>query len=194
MNIKLFTITHKSFTPPPDPMYIPLHVGRANAEDLGFLGDETGDSISHLNPYFCELTGMYWIWKNYHDVDYTGICHYRRYLLNEEGKIFTHEQIENLLQSYDILTTKLLTLPGSYYNGFGANHHTKDLINTGNVLKERKEVVAELRAVRSGSRWGPAGGTGLSASRRPGAIEAAPGARSCAQRTITAAIVRHYLT
>lgn len=137
MNIKLFTVTHKSFTPPPDPMYIPLHVGKTNAGDLGFLGDDTGDSISHLNPYFCELTGMYWIWKNYHAVDYTGICHYRRYLLNEEGTIFTHEQIENLLQSYDILTTKLLTLPGSYYDGFGANHHTKDLVNTGDVLKEK---------------------------------------------------------
>ena len=137
MNIKLFTITHKSFTPPPDSMYIPLHVGRAKAGDLGFLGDDTGDSISHLNPYFCELTGMYWLWKNYHEADYIGICHYRRYLLNEDGTIFNHGQLENLLQSHDIITTKLLTLPGSYYDGFGTNHHTKDLINTGDVLKAK---------------------------------------------------------
>lgn len=137
MSIKIFTITHKAFTPPTDSMYIPLHVGRANAEDLGFLGDDTGDSISHLNPYFCELTGMYWLWKNYHETDYIGICHYRRYLINENDSIFTESQLEDLLQKYDIITTKLLTLPGSYYNGFSANHHSKDLIATGEVLKEK---------------------------------------------------------
>ena len=41
MSIKLFIMTHKPFTPPADPMYVPLHVGRANAPDLGFLGDGT---------------------------------------------------------------------------------------------------------------------------------------------------------
>lgn len=137
MSTKIFTITHKPFTPPQDSMYIPLHVGRANADDLGFSGDDTGDSISELNPYFCELTGMYWIWKNYHDSDYVGICHYRRYLLNENGSIFTESQLENLLQKYDIVTTKLLTLTCSYYEGFGENHHRKDLITTGEVLKEK---------------------------------------------------------
>lgn len=137
MSIKIFTITHKAFTPPKDSMYIPLHVGRANAEDLGFLGDNTGDSISELNPYYCELTGMYWLWKNYHAADYIGICHYRRYLINENDSIFTESQLTDLLQKYDIITTKLLTLPGSYYNGFSANHHSKDLVATGEVLKKK---------------------------------------------------------
>lgn len=137
MSIKLFTITHKAFTPPADPLYVPLHVGRANAEDLGFLGDDTGDSISHLNPYFCELTGMYWLWKNYHEADYIGICHYRRYLLNENGFVFTEAELEKLLLKYDMITTKLLTLPNSYYKGFSANHHIEDLVATGEVLKEK---------------------------------------------------------
>ena len=137
MSIKIFTITHKPFTPPNDSMYLPLHVGRANAENLGFLGDDTGDSISHFNPYFCELTGMYWIWKNYHTADYIGICHYRRYLINENGSIFTESQLEDLLKKYDIITTKLLTLPGSYYNGFAANHHARDLITTRTVIQEK---------------------------------------------------------
>ncbi len=55
MSIKLFIMTHKPFIPPEDPMYVPLHVGRANTADLGFWGDDTKDSISALNPYFCEL-------------------------------------------------------------------------------------------------------------------------------------------
>ena len=133
MSIKLFIMTHKPFTPPADPIYVPLQVGRANAPDLGFLGDDTGDSISSDNPYFCELTGMYWLWKNYH----IGICHYRRYLINEEGSLFTEFQLEKLFREYDMITTKLLTLTCSYYQGFGENHHRKDLILTGKVLKEK---------------------------------------------------------
>ncbi len=136
MSIQIFTITHKAFTPPPDPMYLPLQVGRSLHPALGYLSDNTGDQISEKNPFFCELTGMYWIWKNYRQADYIGICHYRRYLLNEQGKLFTQEELSSLLSEYDMITTKLITLPGSYYNGFSQNHHIKDLLCTGNVIKE----------------------------------------------------------
>lgn len=137
MSTKIFVMTHKPFTPPADPMYVPLHVGRATAEDLGFPGDDTGNSISCLNPYFCELTGMYWLWKNHRSAEHIGICHYRRYLLNESGSVFTEAQLDELLQKYDIVTTKLLTLPCSYYEGFRANHHSKDLDTTRAVLAEK---------------------------------------------------------
>ena len=157
MSITLFTITHKQFTPPTDSMYLPLHVGRANGQDLGFIGDDTGEHISEKNPFYCELTGMYWIWKNYRpnssflqtvspkinhpllteETHYIGICHYRRYLINEKGNLFTGEELSKLLKHYDMITTKLLTLPGSYYNGFSANHHIKDLLMTGAVIQEK---------------------------------------------------------
>ncbi len=136
MSITLFTITHKQFNSPRDSLYVPLHVGRIHSDDLGFLGDHTGDSISEKNPFYCELTGMYWIWKNYHEADYVGICHYRRYLINENGELFKAAELKKLLCDYDMITTKLLTLPGSYYNGFSANHHIKDLLATGEVIKE----------------------------------------------------------
>lgn len=56
-------------------------------------------------------------------------------------------------------------------------------------------VVAEVRAVRFGSMWGPDGGAGLGALRgQPGTIEAARGARSCAKLMVTAAIARRCLT
>lgn len=143
MSTRIFTMTHKPFTPPADPIYIPLHVGRAGAEDLGYLGDHTKDNISSLNPCFCELTGMYWIWKNYRDADYIGICHYRRYLINENGSLFTEPELEKLLSGYDMITTKLLTLPCPYCQGFQENHHLKDLITTENVLKEKYPAYAD---------------------------------------------------
>ncbi len=143
MSTRLFTITHKPFTPPLDPMYIPLHVGRANAADLSFLGDHTGDNISALNPFFCELTGMYWIWKNYRTAGNIGVCHYRRYLLNDSGALFTEPQLDALLLRYDMVTTKLLTLPCPYLQGFGEQHHTKDLLTAGDVLKEKYPSYAD---------------------------------------------------
>lgn len=142
MSVKIFVMTHKPFDPPKDTAYVPLQVGRANAPGLGYAGDDEGDSISAYNPYFCELTGMYWLWKNYHDADIVGICHYRRYLLNEKGSVFTGPQLEALLKEYDMVTTKLLTLSCPYSEGFAANHHQKDLVAAGNVLKEKYPAFA----------------------------------------------------
>lgn len=60
--------------------YLPIQVGKALAkDDLDITADDTGDNISSKNPSFCELTGIYWAWKNLKDTDVVGLCHYRRY-------------------------------------------------------------------------------------------------------------------
>jgi hypothetical protein len=135
MTIRIYTLTHKKFTVPKDEMYVPLQVGKAGKPDLGYIGDDTGDNISNLNCYYSELTGVYWIWKNVHDVDYVGVCHYRRYLLNELDLVLTKDEILMLLSRYDLLTSKCITLDNSYYYGFSDNHNIRDLDETGNVIK-----------------------------------------------------------
>lgn len=134
MHIQIFTMTHKPFSVPSDPMYVPLQVGRALHDDLGYIGDDTGDNISALNGYYSELTGVYWVWKNVTDADYVGICHYRRYLLNDAGFVFTKDELQSLLQDYDILTSKRLTLNFSYAYGFGENHSPEDLAVASDVI------------------------------------------------------------
>ncbi len=136
--VKIFAMTHKEFDVPSDPMYIPLHVGHAGAtKDFGYMGDDTGDNISDLNCYYAELSGVYWVWKNYHAAEYVGVCHYRRFLTDENGYAFTEKEYEEILGKYDIVTTKQLELPNSYRYGFGAHHNVETLDEAGRIIKER---------------------------------------------------------
>ena len=79
MNIKILVAAHKQYWMPEDSVYLPLHVGAEGKPDLGYTKDNTGENISAKNPNFCELTGLYWAWKNL-EADYVGLVHYRRYL------------------------------------------------------------------------------------------------------------------
>jgi len=120
MDLTIYTLTHKHFTKPDDNMYVPLQVGTAINSPLGYLRDDTGDNISALNGYYSELTGLYWIWKNVHDINYVGTCHYRRYLIDENEHIMNEKQYEQIFKEYELVTTKRVVLNNSYHYGFPA--------------------------------------------------------------------------
>lgn len=85
-------------------VYLPLQVGKGISDiDLGFQGDDTGDNISYKNKNYCELTGLYWAWKNL-ECKYIGLAHYRRYL-----KINISE-IDKYLSKHDIILPRLALL------------------------------------------------------------------------------------
>lgn len=136
MNLTIYVLTHKKFDVPKDTTYQPLQVGSAVHDNLGYLRDDAGENISAQNCYYSELTGLYWIWKNVKNIDYVGTCHYRRYLINGEEKVFTKQEYENLLKDYDLITTKKVHLNNSYHYGFSANHNIAALDMTGNVIRE----------------------------------------------------------
>ena len=80
MNAQILVCCHKPDIMVTIPPYMPIQVGSALASALlPIAGDDTGDNISHKNPSYCELTGVYWAWKNLSNTDIVGICHYRRY-------------------------------------------------------------------------------------------------------------------
>jgi hypothetical protein len=58
---------------------IPIQAGAALTEQrICEVRDDSGDHISGKNRQYCELTALYWIWKNDRS-DYVGLCHYRRH-------------------------------------------------------------------------------------------------------------------
>jgi hypothetical protein len=80
MNIKIAVAHHKAGFVFKNNVFMPIQVGSAMAnETLNMQSDNIGDNISLLNPYYCELSALYWLWKNVKDADYLGLCHYRRY-------------------------------------------------------------------------------------------------------------------
>lgn len=79
--IKILVACHKQDVYSTDNIYLPIHVGKTLSQlDLGVQADNEGINISEKNPYYCELTAMYWAWKNLKGTDIIGLCHYRRYL------------------------------------------------------------------------------------------------------------------
>ena len=80
MNISLYTCHHKPSAFLSSPIIKPVHVGKKlSMGEICCPGDDTGDNISYKNPFYCELTAHYWVWKNTQLGDYIGFMHYRRH-------------------------------------------------------------------------------------------------------------------
>ena len=143
MDIKIIIATHKQYWMPDDPMYLPVHVGAAGKESIGYQRDDEGDNISAKNPNYCELTGLYWAWKNL-KADYIGLAHYRRHYSNgkrfgdKKDKVINSTEMEKKLKDTDIL----LPTPRNYwietnYSQYAHAHHAIDLDTTRDILKEK---------------------------------------------------------
>lgn len=77
----------------------PIQVGAdLTQERICQILDNTGDHISHKNRQYCEITALYWIWKNDRS-DYVGLGHYRRHFELSEEKIrrLTNSDIDVVL-------------------------------------------------------------------------------------------------
>ncbi len=149
MNIKILVATHKPYWMPEDEIYLPIHVGaegkldeKGNPLDLGYIKDNTGDNISAKNKNYCELTGLYWAWKNL-NADYIGLAHYRRHFTVKKGKDkktlpITRSELRALLSKYDVLLPKKRNyFIETNYNQYVHAHHKEDLDTTREILAEK---------------------------------------------------------
>lgn len=119
-NIDIFICTHINYNiPVTNDAYRLISCGGNPIE--GAIMDNTGDNISRLNGFYCELTGIYWVWKNWNLKDYVGFCHYRRYF-DFMDNIPSINDVDA-----DIIITKPLNLRAPNFNYYDIHHNAKDL-------------------------------------------------------------------
>lgn len=103
--LRIAVATHKPYRMPDVSGYLPLHVGAALHPDVcrNMQGDDVGDSISEKNSYLCELTGLYWMWKNC-QADYKGLVHYRRYLgTTDRSRRYAADRFDRIAKRDELL-------------------------------------------------------------------------------------------
>lgn len=143
MNIAMYLMTHKQFKCPKVEGYIPIQVGALKKERLGYLDDSVDENISSKNQNYCELTGVYWLWKNINDVDVVGISHYRRFFSKSEiiksSKLFLNiKQVEKILKNYDIILPKKEIYRETVYEQYCRNSgFAADLDKVEKIIKDQ---------------------------------------------------------
>ena len=144
-NIKIIIAMHKPYKVPNGECYLPLHVGREGKKGFGIAGDNTGENISLKNPYYCELTGVYWAWKNLY-ADYVGLVHYRRYFGKKGGTakknrdiyadILSDREIRELTDKYSvILPKKRHYYIETLYTHYAHTHYAEHLDLTRSIIE-----------------------------------------------------------
>ena len=107
--IKILVAMHKAYSLPGEDIYAPIQVGGVRIPGMeNALRDDTGENISAKNKYYCEMTALYWAWKNL-DADCIGLVHYRRYFagkrfaLRKESRIANRSQIEEAQENAPVI-------------------------------------------------------------------------------------------
>lgn len=109
---------------------IPIQVGKVlSSEKIEEISDDIGENISHKNDVYCELTALYWIWKNA-DAENIGLYHYRRRL------DISKEDILRILKDKDIIMPKIKSFRTSLKEQYINEHSKDDWDVMMNVLKE----------------------------------------------------------
>lgn len=143
-NVEIYIATHKKTSLPNNQEYIPIQVGAINKEDLGYLKDSTYDNISIKNPNYCELTALYWMWKN-SQADIIGLVHYRRYFFKNMyskkiEKVISKRDIETYLKQYDIIIPKEdYIYKCDVEHQYGIKHNVEDYKKCREIIEEQEK-------------------------------------------------------
>jgi hypothetical protein len=162
MKITVIVASHKAVPTPPvpnDPLYLPVFAGAAGKPGIlpdRFLPDNQGDQISAKNPYYCELTCLYYGWKNlsYHAL---GLAHYRRYFMsNKRGKkaVLTDNEAQNLLkQTNCILPNKRRYYIETNYSHYVHAHNAEGIDKTLQIIREHYPQYAKAADTVMNRTW-----------------------------------------
>ena len=151
---------HKPYRMPEDPMYLPLHVGAKGRESIGYRQDDEGENISDLNPYFCELTGLYWAWRNC-EADYIGLAHYRRHFSLHPNPRAPWDSLLTEAELTPYLPHIRLFVPSkrkyyieTLYSHYAHTHYAGQLDTTREIIGEKYPEYLQSYDKTIRQRWG----------------------------------------
>lgn len=137
---KMFVITHKGIRYKLAQDYVPIQVGESNTKlDLPYIKDNTGINISEKNANYCELTAIYWLYKNYNLPDYVGICHYRRFFVHTVLlKLIDRKYVKRVMKKNDIILPNKFQTNSSAKENFinSKSGREKDLNNLRKIIEK----------------------------------------------------------
>lgn len=142
MDIKVLVASHKPYPTAEDSVYLSVEVGaalRSVHPGMAFR-DDCGENISFKNGSYCELTALYWGWKNL-EYDALGLVHYRRYLGAKRlgakwQRIAGRADLESLLEKYPVIVPK----PRNYF--IETNYSQYQHAHNGRDLDLTREIIA----------------------------------------------------
>lgn len=79
--LNIFVVSHKPLDTTKYPGRKVIYVGTKHGQTPDFITiftDNTKNNIAKLNPFYCEMTAIYWVWKNAPHSEYIGFEHYSR--------------------------------------------------------------------------------------------------------------------
>lgn len=140
MKVQIAVAYHKEWPFFGKEVFVPIQVGRSKSNVcLPIQGDNQGKNISLLNPYYCEMTATYYIWKN-SVADYKGLCHYRRFFSFKEETI-----VNRLVSNLAIFITRIYSLfkPGLNFTRIHSEFLTIDK-SFDEINKSEKTIIDYL--------------------------------------------------
>ncbi len=142
MKTIILSVSHNGNSIPDGTGCLQIMAGSALSDEAvpsGCLRDDSGDNISSKNMDYCELTALYWAWKNL-DVDILGLCHYRRFFasVSSRDSFLIADEAEHLLKYYDVILPRQRDyLLETNYSQYANAHGAADLDLTRQILAEQ---------------------------------------------------------
>lgn len=95
--LRIYVVTHSEKCELTNSNRVSIQVGAANSKHkIAPIQDDCLDNISEKNDMYCELTALYWIWKNTNE-KVIGLEHYRRRFNNRYFDFYEVSKKHNII-------------------------------------------------------------------------------------------------
>lgn len=157
-DVKIFVGYYKPNTIFQSDVFQPILTSSIDWDVEGIIRDDSGINIASKNKNYAELTGHYWVWKNFlpeTNAKYIGFCHYRRFFdfnihktphvpfkpilasdFEKQFSQYTEENILKCIDGYDVILPYKFKFEKEILIHYLNYHPAKDINLALSVIKE----------------------------------------------------------